>query len=80
MPIKNINNFNSSCTIFKKLFSIKPYYGHLLSFCCLCYPLLKPYYKNKFESKSIDYVFLGYSTHNNGHKCFDPIKRRMFIC
>jgi hypothetical protein len=63
------------CTI---LFKQTPDYYFLQVFGCACFPLLRPYNTHKFDFRSHECLFLGYSTSHKGYKCLSP-SGRLFI-
>ncbi|KAI5322289.1 hypothetical protein L3X38_031361 [Prunus dulcis] len=46
------------------LFQHPPSYSHLRVFGCSCFPYLRPYTENKLTNRTLEYVFLGYSSHH----------------
>lgn len=63
----------------EKLFNRPPQYSYLRVFGCACFPCLRPYNKNKLEFHSKQCVFLRYSLHHQGYRCFDPVTRRIYL-
>jgi hypothetical protein len=57
---------------FQKLFHHSPDYNFLRIFGCACFPNLRPYNQHKFDFRSKECVFLGYSRNHKGYKCFHP--------
>lgn len=53
-------------------------YKFLKVFGCACFPLLRPYNSQKFDFRSHECLFLGYSTAYKGYKCLSP-SGRIFI-
>jgi hypothetical protein len=64
---------------FQKLFNRSPDYKFLRIFGCVCFPNLRPYNQHKFEFRSQECVFLGYSRNHKGYKCFHIPTGRMYI-
>jgi len=64
---------------FEKLFSQTLDYHYLKVFGCTCFPNLRPYNSHKFSLRSKPCVFLGYSSHHKGYKCFHSEMDRIFI-
>ena len=75
LPTSHLDN---QCP-FQRLLRKSPNYNSLRIFGCLCYPWLKTYSKNKLESKSTSFVYLGLSLSHHCHKCFDPISAKVYI-
>jgi len=63
---------------YTKLFRLQPDYGFLRTFGCACFPLLRLYNSHKFQYRSQECLFLGYSTSHRGYKCLSP-KGRLYI-
>jgi hypothetical protein len=64
---------------FQKLFNRSLDYKFLRIFGCACFPNLRPYNQHKFEFRSQECVFLGYSRNHKGYKCFHIPTGRMYI-
>jgi hypothetical protein len=60
-----------------KLYKHEPDYRNLKVFCCLCYPLLRPYASHKLEYRSKPCIFLGYKY--AGYKCLDPVTNKVYL-
>ncbi|PKU73457.1 Retrovirus-related Pol polyprotein from transposon TNT 1-94 [Dendrobium catenatum] len=56
-----------------------PDYSHLRIFGCLCYPWLKPLTTNKFQPRSQDCLFLGYSSSQKGYRCYNLQTHKIHI-
>jgi len=56
----------------ENIFSQVPDYKFLKVFGCACFPSCRPYNSHKFSLRSKPCVFLGYSTHHKGFKCYPP--------
>jgi hypothetical protein len=63
---------------FHKLFG-KPLDYSLKKFGCQCFPNLQPYNTNKFEFRSKACVFMGYSSHHKGYRCFHLETKKYFV-
>jgi len=48
-------------------------YTFLKTFRCSCFPLLKPYNNYKLYFRSVECLFLGYSTSHKGYKCMSSL-------
>lgn len=58
----------------------KPHeYSSLRSFGCSCYPAHRDYATNKFDFKSLHYMFLGYNDKFKGYRCLYPPTSRVYI-
>lgn len=62
----------------KVLFKIDPNYTKLRIFGSTCYPWLRPYTRNKLESRSKPCVFMGYSLTQSAYLCFYPQENRLY--
>ncbi|KAM1465721.1 hypothetical protein COP2_045561 [Malus domestica] len=69
----------SSVSPWEKLFQAPPKYHNLKAFGCACYPWLQPYSSHKLDTKSKLCVFLGYSLHHSGYRCFDPVANKLYV-
>ncbi|KAL5563802.1 hypothetical protein UlMin_033549 [Ulmus minor] len=56
-----------------------PDYTLLKIFGCLCFPFIRPFNKHKLQFRSIECVFLGYSTVHKGYLCLDYQSGRVYI-
>lgn len=63
---------------YNKLFQCSLDYSHLRSFGCVCYPLHCPYSSHKLAFRSKMCLFLGYSSHHKGYRCYDPISKKVY--
>ena len=75
LPTSHLDNQSP----FQRLLRKSPNYNSQRIFGCLCYPWLKPYSKNKLESKSTPCVYLGFSLSHHCHQCFDPISAKIYL-
>lgn len=48
-------------------------------FGCRCFPYLRDYAKTKFDPRSLPCVFMGYSQHHKGYRCYIPQTGRVYI-
>jgi hypothetical protein len=64
---------------FQLLFKKTPDYQFFKVLGCRCYPYTRPYAAHKLEPRSIDCVFLGYSSLYKGYKCLDLTTNRVYI-
>ncbi|KAE8735021.1 hypothetical protein F3Y22_tig00000483pilonHSYRG00001 [Hibiscus syriacus] len=60
---------------FEKLYGKKPDYQFLRVFGYQCFPCLRPFNRHKFDFRSKQYVFLGYSPQHHGYQCLDESGR-----
>ncbi|PKU68311.1 Retrovirus-related Pol polyprotein from transposon TNT 1-94 [Dendrobium catenatum] len=63
----------------KLMFNITPSYNHFRTFGCACFPLKPPHARDKLTHTSDFCIFLGYSEHQKGYKCFNPKTNRITI-
>jgi transposase InsO family protein len=63
---------------YQVLYHQKPNYNFLKVFGCACFPLFRPYNAHKFDFRSHECLFLGYSSSHKGYKCLSP-SGRIFI-
>ncbi|XP_019420682.1 PREDICTED: uncharacterized protein LOC109330866 [Lupinus angustifolius] len=68
MPTPTLNNISP----YQILYGTLPVYSFLKVFGCSCFPLLRPYNSHKLNFRSLECVFIGYSTQNKGYKCLSP--------
>ena len=66
-------------TSFESLFQTTPDYHLLKTFGSSCFPYTIPYNTQKFQYKSIHYVFIGYSANHKGYLCLDLSSSRVYI-
>ena len=66
-------------TPWETLFGKSPNYSLFKSFGCVCYPLLCPYFKHKFNFRSQECNFLGYASSSKGYLCLDPFTSRIYL-
>lgn len=71
----NLSKFSPYHLLFKR----EPNYTKLRTFGCLCYPCIRPYSQNKFSSKSVPCVFLGYSLTQSAYLCLDVSTSRVYV-
>ncbi|KAF8051082.1 hypothetical protein N665_1804s0001 [Sinapis alba] len=57
----------------------RPTIDHMRVFGCLCFVLIPGEQRNKLEAKSTRAMFIGYSPHQKGYKCYVPETRRVLI-
>jgi histone deacetylase 1/2 len=57
------------------LFHKNPDFTSFRVFGCACFPLLRPYNAHKFDFRSHECIFLGYSNTHKGYKCLSPTGR-----
>jgi transposase InsO family protein len=62
-----------SISPWQTLFGNSPNFSFFKSFGCACFPLLRPYSKNKLNLRSKECVFLGYASSSKGYLCLDPV-------
>ena len=69
----------SGISHFKKLYRYAPDYSFFIIFGCTCF-VLKPHVeRSKLSSRSIIFVFLGYSEGQKGYRCFDPTTQKLYV-
>ena len=64
---------------FEALFDKPPSYIDLRTFGCACYPYLGDYATNKLQPRSLECVFLGYSSRHKGYRCLNIATGRLYI-
>lgn len=64
---------------YQKLFNKEPDYHSLKPFGCKCFPWLRPYTANKLEFRNAECVFIGYSQHYKGYKCWCMSTRKVYL-
>ena len=76
LPTPVLNNKSP----FELLFQRTPDYSFLKIFGCACWPLLRPYNRNKIQFRFAQCIFLGYSSSHHGYKCYHPhLEKSMFL-
>ena len=66
-------------TPFELLYKQKPDYSFLRVFGSACYPCLRPYMHQKFDHRSLQYIFLGYHAQYKGYRCLYPPTGRIYL-
>ena len=66
-------------TPYDLLFGFSPSYDLLRVFGCVCFVLLQDHERNKLQSRSRLYCFLGYGIGQKGYRCYDPISKRLHV-
>ena len=66
-------------TPYEVLNKSRPSIDHLRVFGCVCFVLIPGELRNKLEAKSTKAMFIGYSTHQKGYKCYVPETRRVLV-
>ena len=64
---------------FEKLYKSKPDYEVLRVVGSACFPCLRPIQAHKFEPKSLQCVFMGYSNQYKGYRCLYPPTGKIYI-
>jgi hypothetical protein len=64
---------------FELLFNCKADYTFLRTFGCACWQNLHPYNSNKLQPRSIQCLFLGYSSNYKGYKCLHLPTKCLYI-
>lgn len=75
LPSKVISN----STPLERLFGIKSDYSLLKFVCCACWPNLRSYNQHKFQFRSMQCVFIGYSIVHKGYKYLHALSGRVYI-
>lgn len=66
-------------TPFELLYRSPPTYSHLKVFGCLCFATVPKSYRDKFKSRTISCVFLGYSMTKKAYKLLNLDKHNVFF-
>lgn len=61
------------------MFKKKPSYRALRAFGSACYPCLRALQVHKFDPKSLQCVFVGYSSLHKGYRCLYPPTGKVYI-
>ena len=67
LPIRALNKK----TPYEAWFGVKPSVNHLKIFGSLCYVYVPDVKRKKLDQRSLEGVFLGYSSNNKGYRVFD---------
>ncbi|KAD3067125.1 hypothetical protein E3N88_35005 [Mikania micrantha] len=70
---------SSNMSPYQHVFKHKPDYSFLRVFGCQCFTYLRPYNRHKIDFRSTPCIFLGYSPHHHGYRCFDPVSERVYV-
>lgn len=70
---------SDSTSPYEKLFGSKPEYTALRVIGSVCYPCLRPWASHKLEPRSLQCVFLGYSSQYKGYRCLHPPSGKVYI-
>ena len=76
LPHSGLSNAKSPYEILHKR---SPHYEFLKVFGCACFPTLRDYATNKFDPRSLNCVFMGYSEKFKGYRCLLPSTGRVYI-
>jgi len=81
--IYTINNFAipvlANRTPFEVLFNRTPDYSFLKPFGYACFPNFMTSSANKLHPRSVQCVFLGYTTNYKGYHCLDPVSGKVYV-
>lgn len=69
----------ASSTPFQQLYKVQPDLSHLRVVGCLTYVHIPAELCHKLAAKSIRAYLVGYDTTSKAYRCFEPIKRRIYI-
>ena len=67
LPTKVLNNKSPH----EMIYSVRPKYGFLKAYGCLCFPCLRDYNNHKLSMRSSPCTFIGYAQNQKGYKCMD---------
>ncbi|KAI5332829.1 hypothetical protein L3X38_022958 [Prunus dulcis] len=65
---------------FQKLFDKPPPLQHLRVFGTAVYPYIRPFNEHKLQSRTVQYVFMGYSQGYKGVICYNTTTHRFLLC
>ncbi|KAL5713883.1 Beta-galactosidase 8 [Ranunculus cassubicifolius] len=69
-------NFASPYSV---IFNKEPDYSFLKSYGCACFPWTRPYTTNKFQPRTKECVFIGYSPQHHGYRCLHIPTGRVYV-
>ena len=69
----------STLSPYQKLFNRATDYSFSKPFGCKCFPWLQPYSSNKLDFRSAECIFIGYSLHQKGYKCWCPSTGKVYL-
>lgn len=75
LPSRNTSNKSPYEIIHKQV----PNYSLLKVYDYICYPLLLAKNRSKIESKSTEYIFIGYDREHKAYRCLDQSSTRVII-
>ena len=79
MPSK-ILKFKIPCQSLLQIFPLKKIISSLYPkiFGCSAFVHIHQQHRSKLDPKSIKCIFIGYSSHQKGYKCYSPITKRVY--
>ncbi|KAH1107495.1 hypothetical protein J1N35_011263, partial [Gossypium stocksii] len=66
-------------TLFKAWYGFKPFVSHLRAFGCTYFFHVLRDKRNKLDSRSQPWIFVGYSNLKKGYRIYNPFSKKMII-